>query len=36
MSIEGWILVLGFFFGFFAGVRDILADYRELAWGDFA
>lgn len=36
MSIEGWILVLGFFFGFLAGVRDVLHDYRGMEWGDFA
>ena len=36
MSIESWILALGFFFGLLAGVRDILSDYRELPWGDFA
>lgn len=36
MSLSGWILVLGFFFGFLAGARDVLWDYQELEWEDFA
>ena len=36
MNIEGWILALGFLFGFLAGVRDVLSDYRGLDWGAFA
>lgn len=31
-SLAGWILVFGFLFGFFLGIRDVALDYGDLEW----